>query len=68
MEPSIAKVTTASTTRMTEAPSVQPISSVVLPRIWAGTASLRARNFTIEYSSAPSTPTKTTTATARMIL
>ena len=53
---------------MTAAPSVQPISRRVLPRICAGTASLRARNLTTEYSSTPSTPKKTTAATARMIL
>ena len=48
MPPSIANVTTASTTSTTAAPSVQPTSRRVLPRIWAGTASLRTRNFTSE--------------------
>ncbi len=68
MSSSIAKVTTARTTRTTAAPSVQPISSGVLPRICAGTAFGRVRNLTTQYSRTPSTPMKTTAATARMIL
>ena len=53
---------------MTAAPSVQPTSSGVLPRIWAGTASVRMRNLISEYSRTPSTPTKTIAATASTIL
>ena len=45
---SLAKVKAASTTRMSAAPTVQPTSSRVLPRIWAATAPLRARNLTSE--------------------
>ena len=44
IEPSLAKVSTASATRITAAATVQPISKRVLPRIWAATAPLRARN------------------------
>ena len=48
MPPSLTKVKTASTTRISAAPTVQPISRRVLPRIWAATAPLRARNLTSE--------------------
>ena len=48
MPPSIPNVTAASTTSTTAAPIVQPTSRRVLPRIWAATASLRARNLTSE--------------------
>ena len=44
MPSSLTNVSVARTTRITAAPTVQPISSRVLPRIWAGTAPLRALN------------------------
>ena len=40
MRRSLTNVTTASTTRITAAPTVQPISRRVLPRIWAGDGAL----------------------------
>ena len=45
---SLAKVKVARTTRISAAPTVQPISRRVLPRIWAATAPLRARNLISE--------------------
>jgi hypothetical protein len=54
------KVTTASTMRITAAPTVQPTSRRVLPRICAATAPLRALNFTRDQMRTPSTPKKTT--------
>lgn len=65
---SLTKVITASTTRITAAPAVQPISRRVLPWICAATAPLRLRNFHSVYTSAPSTATKITSAMYRMIL
>ena len=65
--PSLAKVIMASTTRMTEAPAVQPISRLVLPRICAATAPLRARNLMSAYTSAPSTATKMISAMTRVM-
>src|SRR5579884_2986183 len=65
---SFTNVTTVSTTRIRAAPTVQPISSGVLPWIWAATRLRLARNLITEYSSAPSTPTNTTAAMYRMIL
>ncbi len=41
---SLMNVTTVSTTRISAAATVQPISSVVLPWIWAATAPFLARN------------------------
>ena len=48
MSSSLMNVSVARITRITAAPTVQPISSRVLPRIWAATAPLRALNFTRE--------------------
>ena len=45
--------------RITPAPTVQPISSRVLPWIWAATMPLRARKLTSAHSSAPATPRNT---------
>src|SRR6202035_2322793 len=65
---SLMNVTTVSTTRISAAPTVHPISSRVLPWIWAATGFRFARNLYTEYTSAPSTPTNTTAAMYRMIL
>ena len=46
IEESLAKVSTARAIRITAAPTVQPTSRRVFPRICAGTAFLRARNLT----------------------
>src|ERR1700723_3725388 len=55
-------VTTVSTTRRNAAAAAQPISSRVLPWIWAATGFFLARNLYTEYASAPSTITNTTAA------
>ena len=41
---SLMNVTTVRTTRISAAPTVQPISSRVLPWIWAATRTFLARN------------------------
>ena len=43
IEDSLAKVSPARASRITAAPTVQPISRRVLPWIWAATAPLRVR-------------------------
>ncbi len=48
IEPSFEKVTAASTTRISAAPTVQVISRRVLPWIWAATRPLLARNLMTE--------------------
>jgi hypothetical protein len=53
-------VTTTRTTRIAAAPSVQPISSGVLPRIWCATPSRRARYFTSDQINTPQTSRKIT--------
>src|SRR5436305_14335216 len=65
---SLTNVTTVSTTRITAATTVQPISSRVLPWIWAATAPFLARNLITEYISVPNTIANTTAAMYRMIL
>ena len=65
---SLTNVTTVSTTRISAAATVQPISKRVLPWICAATAPRLARNLYTEYTSAPSTTTNTTAAMYRMIL
>src|SRR5579884_652495 len=65
---SFTKVTTVSTTRISAAATVHPISRRVLPWIWAATAPRLARNLITEYRRAPSTITNTTAAMYRMIL
>ncbi len=67
MSESLRKVMAASTTRISAAPSVQESSSRVFPWIWAALAPVRRRKRTSEYTSAPSTTTKMTTAMARTI-
>ena len=62
IDDSLANVSTASASRTADAPSVQPTSRRVLPRICAATARLRARKRSSVYPSAASTPTKTTSA------
>src|SRR3569832_1973284 len=62
IELSFEKVISASATRITAAPTVQEISRRVLPWICAATRPFFARNLKTEYSSAPSTTTKTTIA------
>ena len=54
-------VKTVMKTRITNAPTVQPISRRVLPWIWAATMLRRgrARYLTIAHTSAPATPMKT---------
>ena len=59
MSGSMMNVKTVMKIRITPAPTVQPISSRVLPWIWAATAPLRARNLTSAQTSAPATPRKT---------
>src|ERR1039457_2272357 len=68
MEASFAKVTTARPRRITAAVTVQPTSRRVLPRIWAGSEPLRARNLTSAYARPPSTRTKITRAMQSVIL
>src|ERR1700723_1699418 len=60
--------TPVSTPKISPAATVQPISSRVLPWIWAATGFFLARNLYTEYASAPSTITNTTAAMYRMIL
>ena len=61
-------MSTASPTRITAAPTVQPTSRRVLPWICAATAPLRARNLISAYASPPMTAKKITSAMTRMIL
>ena len=56
---SITKVAMVRKTRITAAPTVQPISSRVLPWIWAATRPFLARYLTMHQKSTASTPTKT---------
>ena len=63
---SLMKVTTVMKTRITAAPTVQPISRRVLPWIWAATRPRLALNLIRNQISAPSTPTKTITAMTRI--
>ena len=63
---SLMKVTIVMNTRITAAPTVQPISSRVLPWIWAATRPRRALNLIMNQISVPSTPTKTTSAITRI--
>ena len=65
---SLTNVITESTTTISVAPIVQPISRRVLPWIWAATAPRRLRNFQSAYPSAPSTERKITSATYSVIL
>src|SRR3954462_5317614 len=66
--PSIANVTTARTTRTRAAPTVQPISRLVLPWICAAVRALLALDLPRHQTSGPLTITRITTAIARMIL
>ena len=68
IEPSLMNVTTVRKTRITAAPTVQPISSRVLPWIWAATRPRRARKRNSDQIRIPSTPRKITIAIARMSL
>ena len=63
---SLMKVTTVMNTSITAAPTVQPISSRVLPWIWAATRPRPALNLIRNQIRAPSTPTKTTSAMTRI--
>ena len=63
---SLMKVTTVMNTSTTAAPTVQPISSRVLPWIWAATRPRRALNLRRNQISEPWTPMKTTSAIAKM--
>ena len=64
---SITKVAIVRKTRITAAPTVQPISRRVLPWICAATRPFFARNLNRHQNSTPSTPTKTMIAMTRMI-
>src|SRR4051812_5548666 len=66
MPGSVMKVNTVMNTRITAAPTVQPISRRVLPWIWAATAPLRARNLIIAQSSAPATAMKMISARTKI--
>src|SRR3954451_838442 len=63
---SLMKVTTVMKTRITAAPTVQPISSRVLPWIWAATRPRRALKRVTNHSRQPSTPRNTTVAITRI--
>ena len=63
---SLMNVTIVMNTRITAAPTVQPISSRVLPWIWAATRPRRALKRIRNHSSAPSTPKKTIVAITRI--
>ena len=63
---SLMNVTTVMNTRITAAPTVQPISSRVLPWIWAATWPRRALNLIMNQISVPSTPMNTTSAITRI--
>ena len=60
-------VTIVMTTRMSAAPTVQPISSRVLPWICAATAPRLARNFHSAQKRRPSTTTNTIAAMTRIM-
>src|SRR5437764_6039368 len=61
MSPRKTKVIAARTATTAAAPTVQPISRGVLPRIWAGSGPPRRRRKRMsEYTSTPSTPAKIT--------
>ncbi len=68
IDESLANVMIASASSTTAAPTVQPSSRRVLPRICAATAPLRARNFSSAYSRPPSTSTKMISAITSVIL
>ena len=55
-------------TRITPAPTVQPISSRVLPWIWAATRPFLARYLMMHQKIRPSTPMKMTRAMTPMML
>src|SRR4051794_14276920 len=63
---SITKVAVVMKISRHAAPTVQPISSRVLPWIWAATRPFLARNLTRHHSSTPCTPTKTTSPSAKI--
>ena len=65
---SITKVAMVRKTRITAAPTVQPISSFVLPWIWAATRPRLARYLTRHQISTPSTPMKTMRPRTKMIV
>ena len=60
MSGSLMNVTAVMNTRITAAPTVQPISSRVLPWIWAATRPFLARYLMRNQISSASTPMKTT--------
>ena len=62
------KATMVSTTTISPAPMVQPISSRVLPWICAAMRCLRARKRMTVYSSSPSTPIRTIRAMIRTMI
>ena len=67
MPGSITNVAIVRKTRITAAPTVQPISSFVLPWIWAATRPRFARYLTRHQMSTPSTPTNTIKPSTKMI-
>ena len=66
MSGSLMNVTAVMNTRITAAPTVQPISSRVLPWIWAATRPFVARYLNRNQISSASTPTNTTIAITRI--
>ena len=68
MSPSLMKVKAVMKTRITAAPTVQPISSFVLPWICAAVRPLRARNLTSAQISVPSTPAKMNSASTKTMM
>ncbi len=64
---SLMNVTTVRISRITAAPAVQPISSLVLPWVWCATGCRLARKRNTATNSAPSTATNTIAATISTI-
>ena len=65
---SLMKVKAVMKMRITAAPTVQPISSFVLPWIWAAVRPLRARKRHSDHSSVPSTPAKMNSASTKTMM
>src|ERR1700678_4560044 len=64
---SLMNVTTVRISRITAAPDVHPISSLVLPWVWVATGCFLARKRNTATTSAPSTATNTIAATINTI-
>ena len=64
---SLMNVTTVRISRITAAPDVQPISSLVLPWVWCATGCFLARKRNTATNRAPSTATNTIAATISTI-